>query len=141
MSKKVFSAAPGLIAAFLPNATCPACWPVYAGLLSSLGLGFLMQGTYFYFIVGSLLAVSLFSLYYKAMSRRGQKPFVVGALVSTGIIFGRLAEWPELIFYLFALILVVASVWNNWPIKKAECDTVTDGNSACPNRNQNHLEV
>ncbi len=139
--KKMLSAAPGLIAAVLPNATCPACWPVYAGVLSSLGLGFLMQGTYFFFIIGSLLAVSLFSLFYKATSRRGLKPFMLGSIASVGIIVGKIAEWPDVIFYLFAAILVTASVWNNWPKKKTDNNLMTRGNSACPNCSSNPLEV
>ena len=34
---------PGIGLAFLPKIACPACWPAYAGLLSSLGLGFLLD--------------------------------------------------------------------------------------------------
>jgi len=48
MIKRILTSLPGIGAALLPNATCPACWPVYAGILSSLGLGFLMTGAYFY---------------------------------------------------------------------------------------------
>jgi len=38
MIKRILTSLPGIGAALLPNATCPACWPVYAGILSSLGL-------------------------------------------------------------------------------------------------------
>ncbi len=31
---------PAVGVAFLPKLACPACWPAYAGLLSSLGIGF-----------------------------------------------------------------------------------------------------
>ncbi len=37
---------PGTLISFLPVGLCPACWPVYTGLLSSLGLGFLFQDSY-----------------------------------------------------------------------------------------------
>ncbi len=133
MLKKVFSVIPGFIAAVLPNATCPACWPVYAGVLSSLGLGFLMQGNYFFLVVGTLLAVSLFSLFYKASSRRGYTPFVIGSVASLGVIVGRLANWPETTFYLFAALLVLASVWNNWPQRKPADGASPQANSPCPN--------
>ncbi len=141
MIKRIFSAVPGLLAAALPNATCPACWPVYAGVLSSLGLGFLMQGTYFYLIIGLLLAVSLLSLSYKSASRRGLRPFALGVFASIGIIAGKIAEWPEVTFYTFASVLLVASVWNNWPIKKSQIESATNGNSACPNCKTKPMEV
>ena len=32
---------PGIGAALLPKLACPACWPAYAGFLTSVGLGFL----------------------------------------------------------------------------------------------------
>jgi hypothetical protein len=36
---------PAVGVAMLPNLTCPACWPAYAGLLSTIGLGFLTETT------------------------------------------------------------------------------------------------
>jgi|GEM_PF-2330127 len=29
-----------------PQGRCPACWPAYAGVLSALGLGFLLESAY-----------------------------------------------------------------------------------------------
>lgn len=37
---------PGVTVSLLPKLMCPACWPAYAGLLSSLGLGFLISARY-----------------------------------------------------------------------------------------------
>jgi hypothetical protein len=34
---------PGVGMSLVPKLACPSCWPAYAGLLSSVGLGFLMQ--------------------------------------------------------------------------------------------------
>src|SRR5437867_2381262 len=34
---------PSVAFAFLPKLACPACWPAYAGLLSALGLSFLLS--------------------------------------------------------------------------------------------------
>jgi hypothetical protein len=39
--KQNLLAVPGIGLSLLPKIACPACWPAYAGLLSSLGLGFL----------------------------------------------------------------------------------------------------
>lgn len=37
---------PNIGVSFLPKLACPACWPAYAGLLSSVGLGFLIKTAY-----------------------------------------------------------------------------------------------
>jgi mercuric ion transport protein len=41
--KQGLLALPGVGVSLLPKLTCPACWPAYAGLLSSVGLGFSYQ--------------------------------------------------------------------------------------------------
>ena len=41
---RIGAATPAIASALLPKLTCPACWPAYAGLLSTLGLGFVDFG-------------------------------------------------------------------------------------------------
>ncbi len=49
MTWKRFAAVlPGVGASLLPKLTCPLCWPAYAGLLTTLGLGFLMSERYLF---------------------------------------------------------------------------------------------
>ncbi len=132
MLKRILTTLPGLGAALLPNATCPACWPIYAGILSSLGLGFLMTGAYFYLLIGVLLAISLFSLAYKAKTRRGYLPFWIGLLSSTIIIAGKYYALPDYLFYSGAFLLLVASVWNNAPIQDKTCGIKTKRFIDCP---------
>jgi hypothetical protein len=55
----------GAIAA-LPVLTCPLCWPAYAGLLSSLGVSFLIYSKYLLPVVAVMLALSLGSLAFRA---------------------------------------------------------------------------
>jgi hypothetical protein len=40
--KQGLLATPGIGVPLLPKLMCPLCWPAYAGLLSTLGLGFLI---------------------------------------------------------------------------------------------------
>ncbi len=119
MTKRILTALPGIGAVLLPNVTCPACWPIYAGILSSLGLGFLMTGPYFYLFTGILLSVSLSSLAYKAKSRRGYLPFWIGLSGAVIIIAGKYNALSDYIFYSGALLLIVASIWNNIPTRKS----------------------
>jgi len=37
---------PAAAVAVMPALACPACWPAYASLLGSLGLGFMIESTY-----------------------------------------------------------------------------------------------
>lgn len=37
---------PGIGVALLPKLICPLCWPLYAGIVSSVGLGFLIGTAY-----------------------------------------------------------------------------------------------
>ncbi len=44
--KQDLLALPSVGFSMLPKLACPACWPAYAGLLTSLGLGFLVSAAY-----------------------------------------------------------------------------------------------
>src|SRR5689334_5974794 len=37
---------PGIGVALLPKLACPFCWPLYSGIVSSVGLGFLISTKY-----------------------------------------------------------------------------------------------
>lgn len=46
--KRAAAFLPGIGVSLLPKLTRPMCWPAYAGLLTTLGLGFLMSGRYLF---------------------------------------------------------------------------------------------
>lgn len=133
MLRRTLTSLPGIGAALLPNATCPACWPIYAGILSSLGLGFLMTGPYFYLFIGILLSISLFSLAYKAKSRRGYLPFWIGLLSAITILTGKYFELSDFVFYAGAFLLIFASIWNNIRPGYKKSSEIGDVIVACPN--------
>lgn len=114
-----FAAVPGVGAALLPVGICPACWPAYAGLLSSLGLGFLLETTYLLPLTGALFLFALVSLAYKARSRRGYGPLGVGVAATTMALLGKFAVSSNLLLYLGLALLVGASLWHAWPRKTA----------------------
>jgi hypothetical protein len=111
---------PAFAAAIVPNLACPACWPAYAGLLSSLGLGFLvpflMQTKYLLPLTMLALLVAITALGFRARRRRGYGPFLVGLLGAGLVVAGKfvLAESDPVVIGGLAL-LVGASVWNSWP--------------------------
>lgn len=118
-----WSGATGLMAggvAALPVLTCPLCWPAYAGLLSSLGLSFLIYSKYLLPVVAVLLALSLGSLAFRARQRRGYAPFALGLLAAAVILGGKFAWESEWLLYSGISLLVAASVWNSWPLRAIE---------------------
>ena len=131
MLKKTLPAIPGIAAALLPNVTCPACWPAYAGLLSAVGLGFLMTGPYFFVVVSLLLSTSLFSLYHKAGERRGYPPLLLGLLAAGIILAGKALGSANSVLYMGAISLIAATIWNRWPRKRIVSSQRTLATCAC----------
>ena len=115
---------PSVGAALLPKLTCPACWPAYAGLLSSLGVGFVDYTPYLLPLTAAFLAVSVAALAYRARSRRGYAPFLLGAAAATAVLVGKFGFDNDPVMYAGLGGLVAASLWNSWP--RAATD------AACP---------
>lgn len=112
------AAVPGLMAAFLPKVTCPMCWPAYAGALSALGLGFLLESAWLLPITGALFAVAVGSLAWRARERRGYGPFLLGLIAALALLVGKFVFESVLLSYGAAAVMVGAAVWNIWPRKK-----------------------
>ena len=53
---------PAVGISLLPKLACPACWPAYAGLLSAVGLGFLINATYLFPLTALFLVVAVGAL-------------------------------------------------------------------------------
>jgi len=107
--------APGIGAALVPTTLCPLCWPALAGVLSSLGLGFVMNGRWVLPVTIPLLVIAVGALALRAPSRRGYGPFVLGALAAATIVASKFAGDGGTWSYMGTGLLVAASVWNSWP--------------------------
>ncbi len=109
--------------AFLTRLLCPACWPLYAGLMSSMSLGFLLKTTWLLPLTMITLAFVIGSLAFRARARRGYGPFILGLLGSGALLTGQFiftsgtttSEWG---IDGGAVLLVAASIWNGWPCKR-----------------------
>jgi len=106
---------PGIGLSALPKLACPVCWPAYAGLLGSLGLGFLISAAYLLPLTIAFLTLALAALAFRAKSRRGLGPFLIGLTAAIGILLGKFVWESNATIYGGVGILVVASVWNAWP--------------------------
>ena len=115
----LFAAAPGALAALLP--TCPFCWPLYAGTLSAVGLGFLLDQQHMLPLAGILLLLTLAPLGYKARARRGYGPLLAGIFGAGTILLGKFVWVFDVLLYAGLAALLGATVWNIWPQKTQSC--------------------
>jgi len=92
---------------------CPACYPLYAGVLSSLGLT-LDPGAHMALTVG-LLGLALAALAFRARARRGYAPLVLGAAAGLVVVAGKALVGSDLLVYGGAAALATAGLWNAWP--------------------------
>ena len=125
--KAALAAIPGIGIILLPKLTCAACWPAYAAIMSSMGVGYFNYTEYLFPISIAALIVTLIALAYKANSRRGYGPFFLGLTASVIALLGKFHFESDPVFYASVSFLLVASLWNSWPVKTNSQDTC----SAC----------
>jgi len=125
-SSGLFAAVPTTGAFLLPIGACPACWPAYSAFLSPLGLGFLLAEWYLLPVAGVFLVATLAAFAYRASTRRGYGPFLIGLASATIAVVGKVLFSSALILYLGLAGLFAAAVWNAWPRRKiAPCPRCT----------------
>ncbi len=98
--------------------------PAYAGLLGSMGLAFLLQTAYLLPITVITLVVVVATLGFRATRRRGYGPFVLGAFAASLLLVGKFVLEFNLKTYGGIGLLLVASVWNSWPIKSVKSEPI-----------------
>jgi len=113
--KRGLMALPGVGISMLPKLACPACWPAYAGLLSSIGLGFLISAAYLLPLTLAFLILALGALAFRANKRNGYRPFLVGLFGALGTVLGKFVWESKYILYGAVGLLVIASLWNAYP--------------------------
>ena len=123
--KRCLLALPGVGISLLPKLACPLCWPAYAGLLSSVGLGFLISGAYLLPLTVGFLVIALGAMAFKANSRHGYHPFLLGLLAAAAVLLGKFRWESNPTMYGAVGLLVIASLWNAWPTRResSQADT------------------
>ena len=106
---------PGIGVSLLPKLMCPACWPAYSGIVSALGLGFLISSKYLLPLTVGFLAITALALGYHASRRHGYGPLWLGLVAAAVILTGKFYFDETRGTYGGVALLVAASVWNSWP--------------------------
>ena len=120
------------VAALAALPLCPACYPAYAGVLSALGLTVLSDTAVQTLLTVLFLSAALGALLYKARSRRGYGPFVLGTAASVVLGISKFMMGIDPITYAAVGVLVLAGLWNVWPPANAACEIALD--RAAPSR-------
>ena len=113
--KRTLLLIPGIGVAMLPKLACPACWPAYVALLSSIGLGFLLSTAYLFPLTVVFLMFTVITLGFQAERRRGFGPLVLGCCGAVGVLVSKF--WLDVNVGTYAAVglIIVASLWNLWP--------------------------
>ncbi len=123
-ASKVLKVAPSFGVVALTPLICPACWPLYVGFLSSLGIWGAGTKAYLVPVTGLLVVLALVPLWPRAGNQRGYWPLAMGGVGASVVIANMLMTFSDSVLYAGALLLVAASIWNLWPQEKgvnAEC--------------------
>ena len=118
--RRAVAVLPGMGVSLLPKLTCPLCWPAYAGLLSTVGLSFLVSSRYLLGVTAFFLIVSAGALAFRAQKRRGYGPAIAGLAASALILSGKFYLESPATMYCGLALLIAASIWNSWPARLAD---------------------
>lgn len=105
-------AIPAAAIPLLPSFSCPVCIAAYAGLLSSLGLGFILTDRVQRPLIVAFLIVSVASVGWAARRSKRVGPFLLVLLGSVAIVAGRLVWSVTPALYVGVVCLVAGTVWN-----------------------------
>src|SRR5262245_57246664 len=113
---------PGIAVSLLPKLICPFCWPLYAAIVSSIGLGFLVGTKYLFPLTIVFLILTLGMLAFRAEQRRGYWPFVLGIAGSAALLIGKFSLESRPTAYGGVAVLMAAWFWNAKPRRVVACE-------------------
>ena len=67
-------------------------------------------------LTAAFLFLAVAALAYRASKRRGYGPFVLGVIAGSAVLLGKFSWESRLTTYTALGLLVVASLWNAWPL-------------------------
>ena len=107
---------PTIGVALIPKLTCPACWPAYAGLFSTMGIGFFNYTPWIMPLTLIFVLITLVALFWRARKRRGYRPLLLGITASAVLLIGKFVYENDMAMYAGLVFLIAASIWNTWPL-------------------------
>jgi hypothetical protein len=115
---------PSVGLAVVSKFTCSLCVAGYAGVLSSLGVGFVSTDRGLMGLTLMLLVLGLASLGWSWRPHRHPGPLTVSSIGAVLLILGRLAWTVPLLLYVGAALVLAGSLWNLWLGWRSDPDLV-----------------
>ena len=100
--------------AVLSKFTCAACVSAYAGMLGSVGVGFVATDAGLMGLTVSLLALGLAAVAWSARRHRHLGPLVLMFVSSSAVLAARETQAPASVMIVTGGLVVAASLWNMW---------------------------
>lgn len=111
---QALGAVPAVILPLLPSASCPACLAAYAGVLSALGLGFILNERILAPVIALFLLVGVATVAWSTRSHRHPGPLITTVTGALLVAAGRLVWDVPAALYTGVGLLIAASLWNLW---------------------------
>jgi hypothetical protein len=143
--RRFFAAVPALTIALTHAGTCPACWPLIGGLVSSLGLTLLAETRYLLLLMIACLAMAIAAL--GCGARRDYRPLIVGVVAAGVILIGKFILDTSLVTLAGACLLVAAYLWSFWLRRRGKasgqscCASTSIEEGAVPEKMTNNIPI
>jgi mercuric ion transport protein len=115
-----FALFPAVGLALLPKLVCPLCWPLYSGLLGSIGLGFVNYTPYLLPFLLVFLAITNISLVVQSRRQKIYGPMLAGLFSSIAILTGKFLYESPVLGYAGITGLILAVIWQLWLVRTME---------------------
>lgn len=124
---------PAAVLPLLPSFTCPICLAAYAGILSTIGLGFVLTESVLAPLIVAFLFVGIASVARTTRSHRRAGPLSMIVAGSGAVVAGRLVWNMPAVLYVGIALVIAASLWNLWLKRPARRSLIPLRRGAIPN--------
>lgn len=107
---------PVLAAVLLPK--CPFCLAAYLSVFGLVGMAPSVYGAWLLPVTSLALAVALAVLAFRAPTRQGYGPLVLGVAAAALLLVGKFCFVSVSLGCVGIALLAGASIWNAWPQRK-----------------------
>lgn len=105
------AAIPAIIIALLPKLVCPFCWPLYTGLLGSIGINFINYTPFLFPLLIVFLILTNLGLVLAARNKKQYAPAYLGGISSLLILIGKFLSETDMLIYIGLTGLVMSVIW------------------------------
>ena len=112
----------GSIGTFITAASCPVCWPLFASIGATFGLGVLapFEGVLMTIIFPAFILVSILGSILSFINHRSYPPLAVSILSAALILYGFYGGWHLMLMYIGIFGLLVGSILGFFANKKCK---------------------